>query len=298
MNAKKRKVLESCLLLFTQKGFQHTSIQDIIKQANISKGTFYNYFSSKNECFLAILENTRYEASLRRHELLDGQDKTDRTILAKQVAVLMQLNREQNLFALFEGIFNSTDDELKSYLSHHRLYEVQWMTSRLIDVYGEQSRPYTYEASILLFGMMQHLAMAYRTVHSDHLDPFTLSKTALDYIHIIMPYMIEEKKVLLNSDSLQLLGTQLEEQQITAAIVHERLTGFLARLPHEPNAIGEEFTHALIEQFERNTLRFTIIEVLLKPFREAFTGTSHETEAREIVHLIWTLITQLNNEVD
>lgn len=296
MNAKKRKVLESSLILFTQKGFRNTSIQDIIKHANISKGTFYNYFTSKNECFLAILENTRYEASLRRHELLDGQDKKDRHILAKQVAVLLQLNREQNLFVLFEGIFQSSDEELKNYIAHHRLYEIQWMTSRLIDVYGEEARLYAYEAAILLFGMMQNLAYAYRTVHGEQLEPVKLVSTVLDYIHILMPYMIEKKEVLLNCDSLQLLETQLEEQQVTASIIYERLSGFLQRLPNEPNPTGEQFTIVLLEEFERDELRLAIIEVLLKPFREAFTNTSHESEAREIVHLIWTFITQSNTE--
>lgn len=296
MNAKKRKVLESSLLLFTQKGFQNTSIQDIIQHANISKGTFYNYFSSKNECFLAILENARYEASLRRHELLDGQDKADRHILTKQVAVIMQLNREQNLFTLFQGVFHSKDEELKNYVTHHRHYELQWMTSRLIDVYGEEARPYAYEASILLFGMMQHLAMAYRAVHNEMLDSLVLAKTVLDYIHVILPHMMEKQEVLLKCDSLQLLSFQLDEQQITIDIVRERLHGFLARIPHEPNATGEQFTIVLIEEFEREVLRLPIVEVLLKPYREAFTGTSHETEALEIVHLIWTLLTQLNNE--
>lgn len=296
MNAKKRKVLESSLILFTQKGFQNTSIQDIIKHANISKGTFYNYFASKNECFLAILENTRYEASLRRHELLDGQDKRDRSILAKQIAVLLQLNREQNLFVLFEGIFQSSDEELKHYIAHHRLYEIQWMTSRLTDVYGEEARPYTYEAAILLFGMMQNLAYAYRTVNGAQLDAIQLANTVVDYIHILLPYMMEKKEILLNCDSLQLLETQLEEQQITAQTIFDRLTGFLQRLQHEPNATGEQFTIVLLEEFERAELRFPIIEVLLKPFREAFTNSSHEPEAREIVHLIWTFITQSNNE--
>lgn len=296
MNHKKRKVLESSLLLFTQKGFQNTSIQDIIKHSNISKGTFYNYFSSKNECLLAILENARYEASLRRHELLDGQDKKDRHILAQQTAVVLQLNREQNLFVLFEGIFQSSDEELKNYVARHRLYEIQWMTSRLIDVYGEQVRPYAYEASILLFGMIQNLAHAYRTVHGEPLEPVKLVTKVLDYIHVIIPYMLEKKEGLLHCDSLQLLETQLDEQQVTAPTIYERLTGFLQRIPHEPNPVGEQFTIVLMEEFERKELRLTIIEVMLKPFREAFTGTSHEAEAREIVHLIWTLITKANTE--
>ena len=105
MNLRKRQVLDAALQLFTEKGFHNTSIQDILGKAMISKGTFYNYFSSKTECFMAILEQVRYEASLRRHELLDGNDPADENVLIEQIIVLMQLNKEQNLVSVFEGIF-------------------------------------------------------------------------------------------------------------------------------------------------------------------------------------------------
>ena len=35
----------------------------------LSKGTFYNYFSSKHECVSASLEQARYDASLTRAEI-------------------------------------------------------------------------------------------------------------------------------------------------------------------------------------------------------------------------------------
>ena len=67
---------------------------------------------------------------MRRHELLLGQDPSDIEILSEQTAVLMKINREQNLFTLFEGIFHSGDEEMKKLLAHHRLYEIQWLNER------------------------------------------------------------------------------------------------------------------------------------------------------------------------
>ena len=54
MNNKKHQVLLTAQRLFIEKGFAATSVQDIINESKISKGTFYNYFSSKNECIIAI----------------------------------------------------------------------------------------------------------------------------------------------------------------------------------------------------------------------------------------------------
>ncbi len=50
MNKKSKKtelILETSLLLFSQKGFYSTTMPDIAKQMKMSVGNFYNYFSSK-----------------------------------------------------------------------------------------------------------------------------------------------------------------------------------------------------------------------------------------------------------
>ena len=40
--------------LFSRKGFKDTNVSDITKAANIGTGTFYNYYSSKEELFMAV----------------------------------------------------------------------------------------------------------------------------------------------------------------------------------------------------------------------------------------------------
>ena len=57
MNDRKQHVINKAHQLFIDKGFQATSIQDILDYSGISKGTFYNYFSSKNELLIAIFTN-------------------------------------------------------------------------------------------------------------------------------------------------------------------------------------------------------------------------------------------------
>lgn len=46
-NEKKNKILKSAYKLFTKKGINATSIQDIVDDAGIAKGTFYLYFKDK-----------------------------------------------------------------------------------------------------------------------------------------------------------------------------------------------------------------------------------------------------------
>ncbi|KIL41702.1 amine oxidase [Gordoniibacillus kamchatkensis] len=46
---KRDTVLETALQMFVERGFEQVSVDDIIARANISKGTFYHYFNSKED---------------------------------------------------------------------------------------------------------------------------------------------------------------------------------------------------------------------------------------------------------
>ena len=46
---KKQRLLDTAFTLFTEKGIKNTSIQEIVDNANVAKGTFYLYFKDKYE---------------------------------------------------------------------------------------------------------------------------------------------------------------------------------------------------------------------------------------------------------
>lgn len=60
-NEKLNKLLDTAFELFTNKGIKHTSIQDIVDQAGVAKGTFYLYFKDKYELQDYLLAITSYK---------------------------------------------------------------------------------------------------------------------------------------------------------------------------------------------------------------------------------------------
>jgi len=48
-NIRLNELLDIAQKLFYRKGYEHTSIQDILNSAGIAKGTFYHYFDSKED---------------------------------------------------------------------------------------------------------------------------------------------------------------------------------------------------------------------------------------------------------
>ena len=56
--SKKEKIIEVGEKLFLEKGFPNTSVDDITNALGIAKGSFYTYFSSKEELLKEIVNRT------------------------------------------------------------------------------------------------------------------------------------------------------------------------------------------------------------------------------------------------
>ncbi|WP_135546744.1 FAD-dependent oxidoreductase [Paenibacillus cymbidii] len=57
---KREYVSEVALQLFVERGYEHVSVDDIIKATHTSKGTFYHYFSGKDEIVLELNRKQLY----------------------------------------------------------------------------------------------------------------------------------------------------------------------------------------------------------------------------------------------
>ncbi len=56
-NEKKQQILQSALELFARKGYHATSVDQIAQKAKISKGLIYNYFKSKKDILLTLVNS-------------------------------------------------------------------------------------------------------------------------------------------------------------------------------------------------------------------------------------------------
>ncbi|WP_042224767.1 TetR/AcrR family transcriptional regulator [Oceanobacillus manasiensis] len=295
MNERKRQVLLTAQRLFIEKGFSATSVQDILEGSKISKGTFYNYFTSKNECLVAILEYVNEETFVRRRELLIGESKQDKTILARQIAVRMQINREENLFMLFEAIFHSGDQELRDFVKKNHLKELFWLSERLADVYGEKASPYALDGAALLLGMMQQVFHIWAAASNNLGDVETLVMYVLRQMDSIIPSIISNKDTLLNEDVVRSLKRSLNSRKYSRDHVMEQLNGFAEKLSDEANVEGKQCIHFLWEELNAEHPRIYLIETVTRAFTNAFTGTTDELEAREIASRLWSYVDTVNN---
>lgn len=72
----KDKILQQSIALFEKKGFSETSIQDIVAALGVTKGTFYYYFTSKEQILMQI--HLQYIDTIleKQRQIMDHPDKT------------------------------------------------------------------------------------------------------------------------------------------------------------------------------------------------------------------------------
>ncbi|MGG0823590.1 TetR/AcrR family transcriptional regulator [Paenibacillus turicensis] len=87
--------LQSAFTLFLTKGFQATSMDEIVAHSKVSKTNIYYYFKSKEELLLATVDQLISHYEQRIHQILSHSDTT---VLEKLEALLVILidNTEQN----------------------------------------------------------------------------------------------------------------------------------------------------------------------------------------------------------
>lgn len=77
MHSTKQKIIDTTLTLFIEKGYEQTTIADVIKVSNLSKGGVYHHFSSKeniaDEILTTYFKNvvSYYEQKINNENALD-----------------------------------------------------------------------------------------------------------------------------------------------------------------------------------------------------------------------------------
>jgi AcrR family transcriptional regulator len=77
----RERLLEVGEQLFARYGLRKTTISEIIRDARIGKGTFYQHFESKEDLFLAIQEKVETELASRRQAALRGLNRDPRRMV-------------------------------------------------------------------------------------------------------------------------------------------------------------------------------------------------------------------------
>lgn len=108
---RKNEILDITLTLFYEKGYERTTIEDILNKTGISKGTFYYYFETKEEVLNVLawreaekrLELTRKVAE---DENLSAIDKINKIVSEAQKLNFTEIENRTKIFKMVEDYGN------------------------------------------------------------------------------------------------------------------------------------------------------------------------------------------------
>lgn len=130
-NARKEEIINACASLYEHMGFKDISIRDIGAETSFTRTSIYNYFQTKEEIFLALLQREYetwfhdLESILHRNEKLTVGDFADRLAHTLENRECMLKLMSMNLYDM-EG--NSRMDNLVAF---KRVYADAFRTMRL-----------------------------------------------------------------------------------------------------------------------------------------------------------------------
>ena len=94
--ATKNKILNAASTLFFEKGYEETTMQDIMERSGASKGAIYHYFVSKQEIISFMIKDAQKHINTRFLEIADDNSLSAEEKIKAVITYFME-NREQNI---------------------------------------------------------------------------------------------------------------------------------------------------------------------------------------------------------
>ena len=94
--ATKNKILNAASMLFLEKGYEETTMQDIMESSGVSKGAIYHYFVSKQEIISFMIKDAQKHINTRFLEIADDNSLSVEEKIKAVITYFME-SREQNM---------------------------------------------------------------------------------------------------------------------------------------------------------------------------------------------------------
>lgn len=188
----RKNLISESRKLFEKYGLQKTTVDEIVRAARISKGSFYLFYESKEELYFDVLETVEGEFREKMFEnaLKPGKNKREsfKSFLNQMIELLitMPLYKEINSSSYELLLQKLPEETLKKHIESD-----QEDISKYFHYWMEQGwmRKVDMEA---LNGLL--LSLIYLVIHRDDFDGTNFEATKALWIDALASYLIIEEK--------------------------------------------------------------------------------------------------------
>lgn len=112
-------ILDVASKLFSKKGYDNTSLQDIIDETKLSKGAIYHHFKSKEDIFMLICERIGHENTIILAKIRDKKD----------------MNGSEKLKAIFKAALTNPNQGFALTLTPNLLDNPRFLAMQIKQIY-------------------------------------------------------------------------------------------------------------------------------------------------------------------
>ncbi|MGG4264789.1 TetR/AcrR family transcriptional regulator [Peribacillus simplex] len=256
--SKKEKIIEVAKQLFRTKGYHDTAIQDILENSSVSKGTFYNYFSTKSQLILYIIQKVDAKVEEQQNQLLIEGNPYDKQTFFSQLRVKHSIYGTEKISELYNISLGENDEELQKYMAETHYKELNWLATRLIEVYGNELEESAMDLSTHFIG-----GLGYQFRYSDQMKLSLNSTDILEYNIIRL-----EKNIEITKQSNQVLfpyksPRSVENQEIAISKIQK-----LLRLNDDEFSQEEqEIINFILEEIQNSNVRWGVCEGAIRQLK-------------------------------
>ena len=166
--ARRAQILMGAAQVFVEKGFHKSTTKEIAKAAGVSEGTIYNYFDTKRELLVALMD-TAVTESLKRI-ILDNPPENPRELIAAIMRDRYQLAKESGhlMAPVIAEVFS--DVELRELLYQRVLTPIARHVEQYVQTHIDSGEFRQIDPVIVTRAMMGALVMNY-AIKLTNLDP-------------------------------------------------------------------------------------------------------------------------------
>ncbi|UOQ48365.1 TetR/AcrR family transcriptional regulator [Gracilibacillus caseinilyticus] len=264
---KKKAILEAAVELIAEKGYTHTSMQQIADSVGISKGSLYSYFPSKEDLFVSIYEH--YQQLVFERAFVVGLDRNlpPYERFAKQFQVqfegVLEYKSYMRMHMRSESAQNS--EKLKGLGHRMRGRLFSWMEQNLIDLYGEDIGPYKWD----LMWMTQSIYTSYTGLMTsseaeDQISPQELGKHIVRQVDILANDFLSGKSTpLLDEEIMRPFSVGMDRAgAFTSFEKREKAWEALYKSIHELN--NSQYYIAITDRISEESRKSKPDEIVMK----------------------------------
>ncbi|WP_274307093.1 TetR/AcrR family transcriptional regulator [Solibacillus daqui] len=249
---KKQLILDAAITLFSEKGIEATSVQQITEHCGISKGAFYLSFKSKEELVYSIIEHFL-------NNIIKGVDQAVNSEIDPSQKLHLYFEQTFKILSQYTGFAQILMKEKIKTISEELIERIQYfvnlsnenLAKLLIEIYGEEIREKLYDLIVVINGMVQ----AYLQIVFDG----KLVMNQVDFSKLA-DTLVEKTTIIATHSQLIFLQQSDFTSNNEIPLTINQLTEELQRLKEVTvNQLEQESVALLIEELQASNPRAAII---------------------------------------